>query len=187
MANTSLKSIDAEIKQLEARKKLVEKRDNDVPKAIDVLKKYAAVLTSVQQRQVSKIIGEAVADAPVVKRGRPAGKKAAKKARTGSKIPPKYQLFTGETWTGRGITPKVFDKWARSAEGKAWKKANPDQKFPPAPGAASAATKPVKKAGKKAAKAAKAPAKKARTSAAKKIARKPAKKGTKRAAKKAAA
>ncbi|WP_256359909.1 MULTISPECIES: hypothetical protein [Xanthomonas] len=37
----TLKSLNAEIKQLEAQKELVEKRDGEVPKALVVLQKYA--------------------------------------------------------------------------------------------------------------------------------------------------
>lgn len=40
-----LESLNAEIKQLEAQKKLVEKRDGEVPKALAVLQRYAKVLT----------------------------------------------------------------------------------------------------------------------------------------------
>lgn len=63
MALTTLKSLNAEIKQLEAQKRLVEKRDGEVPKALAVLQRYAKVLTPAQRRQVGKIIGE-TAEAP---------------------------------------------------------------------------------------------------------------------------
>ncbi|EMT5436510.1 histone-like nucleoid-structuring protein, partial [Stenotrophomonas maltophilia] len=53
MAFTTLQSINAEIKQLEAQKRLVEKRDGEVPKAIAVLQKYAKVLSPAQRRQVA--------------------------------------------------------------------------------------------------------------------------------------
>jgi len=60
MAFTTLKSLDAEIKQLEAQKKLVEKRDGEVPKALAVLQEYAKVLSPAQRRQVAKLIGESI-------------------------------------------------------------------------------------------------------------------------------
>lgn len=43
MALNTVKSLDAEIKLLEAQKKLVEKRDGEVPKALAVLQKYSKV------------------------------------------------------------------------------------------------------------------------------------------------
>jgi len=150
VALTTLQSIDAEIRQLEAQKKLVEKRDAEVPKALAVLQKFAKVLTPAQRRQVGKIIGAVIQDAPsVARQARGAGK-----ARKLGKVAPKYRLPTGETWTGRGLTPKAFSSWAGSSEGKAWAKANPDAKFPLA-SAVSARTvskKAAKKIAKKSAK-----------------------------------
>lgn len=128
MVLTTLQSIDAEIRQLEAQKKLVEKRDAEVPKALAVLQKFANVLTPAQRRKVGKIIGDAVPEALRATRTTAASKKARKLGR----VAPKYQLPTGETWSGRGLSPKAFSNWAKSAEGKAWAKANPDTKFPPA-------------------------------------------------------
>lgn len=178
MALTTLQSIQAEIKQLEERKKLVEKRDADVPKALAILHTYAQVLTPAQRRQVARIMGDTVDQAAAPRAAKEANKTAKKST---GKVAPKYQLPTGELWTGRGRMPLAFVAWAKSTEGKAWRKANPDQQWPPAPGSATAANKPVKKAAKKAAKAAK-PAKKAPSGkkgakkAVKKIARKAAKK-----------
>lgn len=96
------------------------------------------------------------------------------KGRKLGKVAAKYWLPTGETWAGRGLTPKAFATWAKSADGKAWAKANPGAKFPPAAGAVKKApAKVVRKAGE--------PVKKA----ARKAVKKPAKKVTKKAAKKA--
>lgn len=158
MALTTVQSIDAEIRQLEAQKKLVEKRDTEVPKAMGVLKRYAKVLSPAQRRQVAKIIGDATDDAPRAAR-KP---RAAKKARVLGKVPPKYRLPTGETWTGRGLAPKAFAAWTKSANGKAWTKAHPEAKYPPAgrapakaltPKASKKATrKTVKRSGKRTAK-----------------------------------
>lgn len=156
MALTTLKSLDAEIKQLEAQKKLVEKRDGEVPKALAVLQRYAKVLTPAQRRQVAKIIGETVE----VPSGRTtAARKGPLKGSKLGAVAPKYRLPTGETWTGRGLSPKAFSAWAKSAAGKAWAKANPDAKFPPADGAKVAAPV-VKKAAQKATKVAKKVARK---------------------------
>lgn len=177
MALTNLKSIDAEIKQLEAQKKLVEKRDSEVPQAIAVLQKYARVLTAAQRRQIAKLVGSA-GDAEVVAPVRAAKpSKSSAKGRTLRKVAPKYRLPTGETWTGRGLTPKVFTAWAKSAEGKAWSASNVGENYP-----AASSVKPQAKVGmavlKRArkvsakGKAASAPARKG----AKKIARKPVRK-----------
>lgn len=173
MALTTLKSLDAEIKQLEAQKKLVEKRDNEVPQAIAVLQKYSRVLTAAQRRQIAKLVGSAGDDdAGVPVRARKPLKSSVK-GRTLGKVAPKYRLPTGETWTGRGLTPKVFTAWAKSAEGKAWSAANVGEKYPPA-----SSVKPQAKVGK-------AVVKKARKVGAKgKAASAPVKKGAKKIARK---
>lgn len=166
MGLTTLQSIDAEIKQLEAQRKLIEKRDGEVPKALAVLQKYAKVLSTAQRRQVAKLIGETLDDKPA---RAPKAAPASRKGRKLGKVAPKYRLPTGETWAGRGLTPKAFAAWAKSAEGKAWAQANPGRKFPSADGATNVpakATRKVAKGAKKAArKVVKKPAKKAAKSA----------------------
>jgi DNA-binding protein H-NS len=167
LALTTLKSLNAEIKQLEAQKKLVEKRDGEVPKALAVLQRYSKVLTPAQRRQVAKIIGETV-DAPF--RRTATTPKVPLKGRKLGSVAPKYRLPTGETWTGRGQSPKVFTAWLKSAEGRAWVKANPGAKFPAAGGANEAT-----KAGDKPSK----------TSRAKRVTNPPVKKEVKKATKRA--
>lgn len=172
MALTTLKSLDAEIKQLEAQKKLVEKRDGEVPKALAVLQRYAKVLTPAQRRQVAKLIGETI-DVKLVR----AAKSAAGplKGRKLGKVAAKYRLPSGETWAGRGLTPKAFTNWAKSAEGKAWAMANSGAKYPPADSAVKKApTKAVKKASK--AKTARKPIKKSPKKATRKAVKKAVKK-----------
>lgn len=174
MGLTTLQSIDAEIKQLEAQRKLIEKRDGEVPKALAVLQKYAKVLSPAQRRQVAKLIGETLDEKPArASKAAP----AARKGRKLGKVAPKYRLPTGETWAGRGLTPKAFAAWAKSAEGKAWAQANPGSKFPPASGA----TKTPAKATEKVAKGAKKAARKAVKKPAKKVAKKAGKKPVKKA------
>lgn len=172
MALTTLKSLNAEIKQLEAQKKLVEKRDGEVPKALAVLQKYAKVLSPAQRRQVAKLIGETIDAKPARAAKAAAGPL---KGRKPGKVAPKYRLPTGETWAGRGLAPKAFTAWAKSAEGKAWTQANPGAKFPPAGGT-------VKKAHAKVAKKAGKPVKKTAQKAVKKLAKNAvAKKASKKA------
>lgn len=168
MALTTLKSLDAEIKQLEAQKKLVEKRDSEVPKALAVLQMYAKVLTPAQRRQMAKLIGQAV---KVEGAGPDKTAKAASKVRKLGKVAPKFRLPDGTTWTGRGLTPKVFVAWLKSAEGKDWSAANPGERFPGAVGK-KAATKALKKVGKVARKVKTVPVRKATKKAAKKAVRK---------------
>ena len=178
MALTTLQSINAEIKNLEAQRKLVEKRDGEVPKALAVLQKFAKVLSPAQRRQVAKLIGETLDDKPA---RAPKAAPASRKGRKLGKVAPKYRLPTGETWAGRGLTPKAFAAWAKSAEGKAWAQANPGSKFP----AADGARKTPAKATQKVAKAAKKATGKAVKKPAKKVAKKTGKKAVKKAAKKA--
>lgn len=178
LALTTLQSNNAEIKNLEAQRKLVEKRDGEVPKALAVLQKFARVLSPAQRRQVAKLVGETLDDKPAR-----ASKAAAasRKGRKLGKVAPKYRLPTGETWTGRGLTPKAFAAWAKSAEGKAWAQANPGGKFPPASGEMKAPAKAAKKVANGTKKATRKVVKKP----AKKLAKKAYKKAVKKAAKKA--
>lgn len=154
MALDTLESIDSQIKQLEAQKQLIEKRDSDVPKALETLQKYASVLTAVQRRQVARLIGETI-HAPAAKHAQ-ATKKAAKKGiAKGTKlgpVAPKYRIPSGDTWAGRGRMPTSFAAWFATAEGKVWKKSNPDLPAPLIGGKAKKASKVAKKAPKKVAK-----------------------------------
>ncbi|WP_430544405.1 H-NS family nucleoid-associated regulatory protein [Stenotrophomonas rhizophila] len=100
------------------------------------------------------------------------------KGRKLGSVAPKYRLPTGETWTGRGLSPKVFAAWAKTADGRAWAKAHPESKFPPAEGSVKSANNQAKKAVKAARKILKKPAKRALT-------KKSAKKVTQSAVKKA--
>jgi len=50
-------------------------------------------------------------------------------------VAPKYWLpHSGETWTGRGRTPRAFAAWEGTAAYKEWKANHPDEKFPKFPG-----------------------------------------------------
>lgn len=161
MALTTLASLDAEIKHLEAQKRLVEKRDVEVPKAIVLLQKYASVLSPTQRQQIAKLIDAAINRTSI--RGSRAGSTSGKGRKLG-KVAPKYRLPTGEVWTGRGLAPTAFSAWLKSVEGREWAKANPGVKFPPIDGAvkkaAANAVNRASRAGPKAApKVKRAPAK----------------------------
>lgn len=50
-------------------------------------------------------------------------------------VAPKYWLpHNGETWTGRGRTPRAFVAWEGTAAYRDWKAGHPDEKFPKYPG-----------------------------------------------------
>lgn len=54
---------------------------------------------------------------------------------TVTEVAPKFWLpHTGETWSGRGRTPRAFAAYEGSAAHKEWKAKNPDQRFPKYPG-----------------------------------------------------
>lgn len=179
MGLTSIQEINAEIRRLEAQKKIVATRDREIGRALAILSKYADVLTTTQRRQATKIAnGNKVAKSSAL------SKKAGRKL---GKVPPKYRLPTGETWAGRGLTPKVFLAWEKSPEGKAWSRANAGDRFPPAGGSTPASAAPRAPATKKrpAKKAGGTTIKKAARKAKPKTARKVAKKTARKAAKKA--
>lgn len=104
---------------------------------------------------------------PLPRRAADASKGPLKGRKLGS-VAPKYRLPTGETWTGRGLSPNVFTAWPKSAEGRAWTKANPDARFPAAGGTNEAS---------------KCSAKPSKTARAKDIAKPGAKKATRKATK----
>ncbi|WP_022970976.1 H-NS family nucleoid-associated regulatory protein, partial [Xanthomonas maliensis] len=50
-------------------------------------------------------------------------------------VAPKYWLpHSGETWTGRGRTPRAFKAWEGTSSYKEWKAKHPDKRFPLYPG-----------------------------------------------------
>lgn len=184
MSHATVKSLNAEIKLLQAQKALVEKRDGEVPKALAVLRKYSAVLTPAQRRQVAALIDVPLSQTMHAKEKASEGPLKGRKL---GKVAPKYRLPSGETWTGRGLAPKVFTAWAKSAEGKAWIAANAGERFP-----AAAVGKRSVIAGKAAGTRSKvrsknAPGKKVAKKAIKKVAaKKGATQGARKVAKKAA-
>lgn len=133
----------------------------------EVVGAYAPFLTQEQRKELSSALRGTGGSG-----GMP-GKKAGGKS--GGTLTPKYQLPTGETWAGRGRAHGAFTAWSRTAEGRAWHKANPDQKFPAYPfnaaGKAARGKKVAKKSNRATAKRA-APAKKGVRKTAKRSGRK---------------
>lgn len=166
----TIEEAEAKIKFYEEQKELIAKRDTDIPAMLETLTNYSKVLTTAQRRRIAKIIGAQLEDDPSA----PA-KKATKKAAKKGTVAPKFRLPSGDEWSGRGLTPNTFKAWEKTAEGKAWQAANPDEKFPLIDGQSAPAKKAAKKTTKK---ATKKRAKKAARKVAKKRARKVAKKAS---------
>ncbi len=74
--------------------------------------------------------------AEIVAAVRPESASSAKPAAADKKsVAPKYWLpHNGETWTGRGRTPRAFAAWEGTAAYNQWKATHPDEKFPKFPG-----------------------------------------------------
>jgi DNA-binding protein H-NS len=84
------------------------------------------------RRQIRQLLDKW--DTPAEEPAKKTRKNAAKKA-DGKKAPPKFKLpdgdkWQGKTWTGRGKRPILFNKWSKSAEGKAYLNET-GQEFPP--------------------------------------------------------
>ncbi len=123
---TKLSSLaEAKAKLLEELRKLEEQeqaeRANEAASAhasiISLLEQFSGFFSTKQRNDISGFLGGT---------SKPA---AAKSGR--SEVKPKYQLpHTGETWTGRGRTPKSFAAWEGTAAYKEWKARHPELKFP---------------------------------------------------------
>lgn len=129
MSKSSLDSIaSAKAKLAEELRKLEEQESQLIQEqAADV---YAEVVNLVGQygqrftaKQRTEIVGLLSANA------------SKKNGATKKAVAPKYWLsHSGETWTGRGKTPKAFAAWEGTSAYKEWKAAHPDEKFPAFPG-----------------------------------------------------
>jgi len=113
-----------ELRKLEEQE--VELRGQQCSEAFDqivaLLKDYAEQFNA---RQKSEIAGYVISGAKPKKAAAPAKQTVA----------PKYWLpHTGETWTGRGRTPRAFAAWEGTAAYNEWKKNHPNEKFPKFPG-----------------------------------------------------
>lgn len=124
---TKLDSIaQAKAKLLQELQKLEEQekaeRANEAASAhasiISLLEQFSSFFSAKQRSDIAAYLGTAPARAAGTKSGR-------------SEVKPKYQLpHTGETWTGRGRTPKSFAAWEGTAAYKEWKARHPELKFP---------------------------------------------------------
>ncbi|MBN6149710.1 H-NS histone family protein [Xanthomonas sp. AmX2] len=110
-----------EIRKLEEQEKQAREGETNAAHAnvLSLLEQFSEYFSAKQRSEIAAYV---TAAAP----------KAAKSAAGGrSEVKPKYQLpHTGETWSGRGRTPKSFAAWEGTAAYKEWKARHPDLKFP---------------------------------------------------------
>ncbi len=129
--NTKLDSIaQAKAKLLEELQKLEEQEKNERASEaasahstiISLLEQFGGFFSAKQRADIAALVGGTAAHVPAKSKG--------SKASQGT-VKPKYQLpHTGETWTGRGRTPKSFAAWEGTAAYKEWKARHPELKFP---------------------------------------------------------
>ncbi|MCO7473034.1 H-NS family nucleoid-associated regulatory protein [Stenotrophomonas maltophilia] len=106
---------------LEAQEIVQAEAGASFPTVVELLQTFGQHYTLKQKNEISALLGL---------RG-----KATEKAAPGTKksLAPKFQIPSGETWAGRGKQPKNFQPWLETAEGKAWAKKHPDEKYPAYP------------------------------------------------------
>lgn len=131
----TIEAAEAKIRFYEEQKKLLAKRDTEVPALTEKLESYAGVLTVPQRRKIAKLVGGTIQEdldaAAKAAASKATTKKPGKKSVAKKGIVPKRYQVGDIKWSGRGRPPKAFVEWADSDEGKAWREANPDQKWPP--------------------------------------------------------
>lgn len=145
-ATADAKKLEREIARLER-----DAAKGKFPEVIATLNDYAKHFSESQKRRIVASLGLDDASAAPAKRTT----KATSDKGSKTTIAPKYILPDGTTWAGRGQTHKAFAAWARTAEGRQWRKDNPSEKWPSnpeAPVGTTVAKKAIKKASKKAAK-----------------------------------
>ena len=128
MTSTHTLSSIAEEKQkiadrlAELDKQEAELQAEQAQSAVDALIAVARYVTPKQAQAIMAAIGQA---------RRP----TAKRHPANGTVAPKYWLpHSGETWTGRGRTPKAFAAWEGTAAHNEWKAGHPNERFPAFPG-----------------------------------------------------
>lgn len=113
------------------RAKRQENATKDYNEVVALLESSAEFFTPKQRNTIASMVGGVAAG----NAGSVSGTKVKKsKAEgSGSSKEYKYQLDTGETWTGLKRRKDAFKNWDESAEGRAWKAANPGQRYPAYP------------------------------------------------------
>ncbi|WP_045738481.1 H-NS family nucleoid-associated regulatory protein [Xanthomonas sp. MUS 060] len=112
--------LQEEMRKLEEQEKQAREGQTNAAHAnvLSLLEQFAEFFTAKQRNEIASYV---TSPAP----------KAAKAASGRSDVKPKYQLpHTGETWSGRGRTPKSFAAWEGTAAYNEWKARHPELKFP---------------------------------------------------------
>lgn len=120
------KKAKALLDQLEAEEQgLIEAEATKSHGAIlSTIAKFGAHYTLKQRKDIATALGL---------KATVSGKPSEATRSAGGEVPPKFQIPSGEHWTGRGQMKKEFGLWEKSAEGKAWRKAHPGEKWPAYP------------------------------------------------------
>ncbi|WP_045761907.1 H-NS histone family protein [Xanthomonas albilineans] len=115
--------LQEEMRKLEEQEKQARESQTNAAHAnvLSLLEQFAEFFTTKQRNEIASYVNS---PAPKVT-------KVAKAASGRSDVKPKYQLpHTGETWSGRGRTPKPFAAWEGTAAYNEWKARHPELKFP---------------------------------------------------------
>lgn len=116
----------------EARKRhrelLSEKAQEAITGATEVFRQYSQFITQPQVNRLAQAINATI-DLNEEDDGDGTRAKPIRAKRAAGDIKPKFSV-SGKDWSGRGITPKEFEAWDKSDEGKKWRKENPKQQYP---------------------------------------------------------
>ncbi len=133
MSKPTLDSLAAAKAKLEQELRQLEQQESDLRQqqatdafadVMSLLSQYGQHFSSKQKAEIAGVVG---ASSP--------GRVKAPTTTAKREVAPKYWLpHSGETWTGRGRTPRAFVAWEGTAAYKDWKAKHPDEKFPKYPG-----------------------------------------------------
>lgn len=115
--------LEEELRNLQEQETALRRQatDDAFSEVIRLLGQFCPQFTSRQKAEIIAAVGEKL---PSKVKKAPAGE-----------VTPKYWLpHTGETWSGRGRTPRAFVAYEGSAAHKEWKLKNPNDRFPKYPG-----------------------------------------------------
>lgn len=114
--------LQEEMRKLEEQERQAREGETNAAHAnvLSLLEQFAEFFSAKQRNEIAAYVTSA---APKPTSSKSAGGR--------SEVKPKYQLpHTGETWSGRGRTPKAFAAWEGTAAYNEWKARHPDLKFP---------------------------------------------------------
>lgn len=109
---------------------MAEEADDAIREATDVFAQYSQFITKPQLNRLARALNATIDLNPEDDDGGEGTKKA-----KGTRAPKQVKFHVnGTDWTGVGRTPKAFEEWDKSAEGKKWRADNPKQQYPFAKG-----------------------------------------------------